>query len=77
MKRTILTALVLAALLVLTQWNGVARAGSAAGIDADGRLRGAAPALLGLARGDDTIPGIGDRKLSDIPPRRLSENGWF
>ncbi len=35
MKRTILTALVLAAVLVLTQWNGVARAASAAGIDAD------------------------------------------
>jgi len=35
MKRTILTALVLAALLVLTQGNGVARAESAAGIDAD------------------------------------------
>ena len=35
MKRTILTALVLAALLVLTQGNGVARAASAAGIDAD------------------------------------------
>jgi hypothetical protein len=29
--------------------------------DSDGRLRGAAPALLGLARGDDAIPGIGDR----------------
>ena len=35
MKQTILTALVLAAALVLTQWNGVARAASAAGIDAD------------------------------------------
>ena len=35
MKRTILTALVLAAVLVLTQGNGVARAASAAGIDAD------------------------------------------
>ncbi len=35
MKWTILTALVLAAVLVLTQGNGVARAASAAGIDAD------------------------------------------
>jgi lipid-binding SYLF domain-containing protein len=35
MKRTILTALALAAVLVLTQGNGVARAASAAGIDAD------------------------------------------
>ncbi len=35
MKRTILTALVLAAVLVLAQGNGVARAASAAGIDAD------------------------------------------
>ena len=35
MKRTILTALVLAAVLVLTLGNGVARAASAAGIDAD------------------------------------------
>ena len=35
---------------------------------ADGRLRGAAPALLGLARGDDAVPGIGDRELSSIRP---------
>ena len=35
MKRTILTALILAAALILTQGNGVARAASAAGIDAD------------------------------------------
>ena len=35
MKRTILTALVIAAVLVLTQGRGVARAASAAGIDAD------------------------------------------
>jgi hypothetical protein len=36
--------------------------------DAGGRIRGAAPALLGIARGDDTVPGIGDRKLSDVRP---------
>jgi len=35
MKRTILTALVLGAVLLLTQGSGVARAASAAGIDAD------------------------------------------
>jgi hypothetical protein len=36
--------------------------------DANGRLRGAAPALLGAARGDDAVPGIGDRELSSIRP---------
>jgi hypothetical protein len=34
--------------------------------DAHGQLRGAAPALLGLALGDDAVPGIGDRALSSI-----------
>src|SRR5205085_3804385 len=28
--------------------------------DADGRLLGNAPALLGLAHGDDSAPGVGD-----------------
>ncbi|MHC1729518.1 MAG: hypothetical protein AB9866_26530 [Syntrophobacteraceae bacterium] len=32
----------------------------------DGRLRGAAPALLGIAKGDDSTPGIGDRKMSEM-----------
>lgn len=46
--------------------------------DADGRLRGAAPALLGLAKGDDAIPGIGDRKMSDIRPKdRTTPAGRF
>ncbi len=46
--------------------------------DADGRLRGAAPALLGLARGDDSLPDIGDRKLSDIrPDERTTPAGRF
>jgi len=45
---------------------------------ADGRLRGAAPALLGLARGDDAVPGIGDRKLSSIrPEERTTPAGRF
>ena len=46
--------------------------------DADGRLRGAAPALLGLARGDDAVPGIGDRPLSSIrPEERTTPAGRF
>lgn len=46
--------------------------------NADGQLRGAAPALLGLARGDDAIPGIGDRKLSSIrPEERTTPAGRF
>jgi hypothetical protein len=35
--------------------------------DAGGRLQGAAAALLGAARGDDTVPGIGDREYADMP----------
>ncbi|MFS2033726.1 hypothetical protein ACEN8I_06825 [Polaromonas sp. CT11-55] len=35
-------------------------------LDKSGQLIGAAPALLGLARGDDSTPGIGERKLSTI-----------
>ena len=46
--------------------------------DADGRLRGAAPALLGMALGDESIPGIGERKLSDIrPEERTTPAGRF
>jgi hypothetical protein len=46
--------------------------------DAHGRLRGAAPALLGLARGDDAAPGIGDRALSSIRPgERTTPAGRF
>ncbi len=44
----------------------------------DGRLRGAAPVLLGLARGDDSVPGIGERELSDMPPEvRTTPAGRF
>jgi hypothetical protein len=32
----------------------------------DGTLAGAAPVLLGLARGDDTAPGVGDKPLSAV-----------
>lgn len=46
--------------------------------DADGRLRGAAPALLGLARGDDAAPDIGERKMSQIrPEERITPAGRF
>jgi hypothetical protein len=44
----------------------------------DARLIGAAPALLGLAIGDDSVPGIGDRKLSTIRPgERTTPAGRF
>jgi hypothetical protein len=46
--------------------------------DASGHLRGDAPVLLGLARGDDTVPGIGDKKLADIKPsERTTPAGRF
>ncbi|MDO8788397.1 MAG: hypothetical protein Q7J42_10050 [Sulfuritalea sp.] len=45
---------------------------------ADARLRGASPALLGLAVGDDATPGIGDRPLSSIrPEERTTPAGRF
>lgn len=34
--------------------------------DAGGHLHGASPVLLGLAKGDHTVPGIGDKPLSAI-----------
>jgi hypothetical protein len=34
--------------------------------DEKGQLQAAAPALLGAAHGDDTVPGIGDKPLKDI-----------
>jgi hypothetical protein len=46
--------------------------------DANGRLRGAAPVLLGLAKGDVSPPGIGDKKLADIAPaQRITPAGRF
>jgi len=36
--------------------------------DAHGRLSGAAPALLGLTRGDGSAPGVGQRRLANIGP---------
>jgi len=45
---------------------------------ADGRLRGAAPALLGLALGDDAVAGIGNRALSSMrPEERTTPAGRF
>lgn len=44
----------------------------------DGELRGQTPALIGLTPGDETVPGIGDRELSDIPPEdRTTPAGRF
>jgi len=44
----------------------------------DGRLRGGAAALLGMAHGDDSVPGIGQRKLSSITPKeRTTPAGRF
>lgn len=36
--------------------------------DDKGRLKDTAPVLLGYARGDDTVPGIGDKPLKDVKP---------
>ena len=45
---------------------------------ADGQLYGAAPVLLGLAKGDHSIPGIGNKPLSVIPPAdRTTPAGRF
>lgn len=47
-------------------------------LQADGKLLAAAPALLGLAIGDDAVPGIGERKLSSIrPDERTTPAGRF
>jgi hypothetical protein len=44
----------------------------------DGRLLGAAPALVGLTPGDDAAAGIGDRPLSTIGPKeRVTPAGRF
>jgi len=46
--------------------------------NAAGQLSGATPALLGLALGDDSVPGIGERKLSSIrPEERTTAAGRF
>ena len=46
--------------------------------DAGGRLVGKSAVLLGLARGDDSAPGVGDKTLSDIrPEERTTPAGRF
>lgn len=46
--------------------------------DAKARLRGANPVLLGAARGDDSVPGIGLRPLAEVrPDERTTPAGRF
>ena len=46
--------------------------------DSSGRIRGGAPALLGSAPGDHSVPGIGERELSDMTPEdRTTPAGRF
>ena len=46
--------------------------------DANARLRGSSPVLLGAARGDDSVPGIGTRPLADVlPHERTTPAGRF
>jgi hypothetical protein len=46
--------------------------------DAQGRETHAAPILLGLARGDDSVPGIGDRPVMEVKPaERITPAGRF
>lgn len=46
--------------------------------DSLGNERGAAAALLGLVKGDDTVPGIGQRRLATITPEeRTTPAGRF
>src|SRR5436190_14411203 len=37
-------------------------------LNAQGELQGFSPVLLGIARGDDATPGVGDRELNEIGP---------
>jgi hypothetical protein len=46
--------------------------------DRNGQLLGATPALIGLALGDNSVPGIGNRKISTIlPHERTTPAGRF
>lgn len=46
--------------------------------DARGALAGSTPVLLGLARGDHTVPGIGERPLRQVlPHERTTPAGRF
>lgn len=46
--------------------------------DAQGQLTASSPVLLGAARGDHSVPGIGQRKIADIlPHERTTPAGRF
>ena len=46
--------------------------------DAEARLRAASPVLLGAARGDDSVAGIGSRPIADVQPHeRTTPAGRF
>lgn len=46
--------------------------------DAQGALQASAPVLLGLAKGDDSVPGIGERPMAQIAPHeRTTPAGRF
>jgi hypothetical protein len=46
--------------------------------DGEGKLLGAAPSLLGLGRGDESVPGIGGRRLATMTPEeRTTPAGRF
>ena len=46
--------------------------------DAAGQLRGTSPVLLGAARGDHSVPGIGERPMASIlPQERTTPAGRF
>jgi hypothetical protein len=46
--------------------------------DATGQRVGSSPALVGMTAGDETSPGVGDRELSNIPPKdRTTPAGRF
>ena len=45
--------------------------------DATGRLSGAAPALLGMERGDGSVEGLGKRALAIGPEQRTTPAGRF
>jgi hypothetical protein len=47
-------------------------------LDPKGQLQAAAPALLGSAIGDDTVPGIGDKPLAQVlPEEKTTPAGRF
>ncbi|MDM0022848.1 L,D-transpeptidase [Variovorax saccharolyticus] len=46
--------------------------------DGQGNEQASSPVLLGLAKGDDSVAGIGDRKMADIrPDERTTPAGRF